>query len=82
MLQIKIPCIKAAVNLVMALASYQEARSPVELSLSPVFHYQYSSINKSLHYVAVDAQERSALEKIVQEFCMSHYQPSAYQPFD
>lgn len=33
-------------NLVMALASYTPARSVVELSESPTFHYQYSSIFK------------------------------------
>jgi len=61
----------------MALASYPEARTPVELSLSPVFHYQYSSIHKALHYLAADSQKRSMLQKDIQELCMSYFQSAA-----
>lgn len=39
---------KALANLVMGLASQSSAKSVVELSLSPVYHYQYSSISKSI----------------------------------
>lgn len=43
---------KAAVNLLMALCSDRDARSVVELSLSPCFHYQYSSITDGLSRMA------------------------------
>ena len=39
---------KALANLVMGLASQVGARSTVEVSLSRSYHYQYSSINKSI----------------------------------
>ncbi len=39
---------KALANLVMGLASQIGARTAVEVSLSKVYHYQYSSLNKSI----------------------------------
>ncbi len=39
---------KALANLVMGLGSQVGARSTVEVSLSRVYHYQYSSISKSI----------------------------------
>ncbi len=39
---------KALANLVMGLASQTFAKSVVEISLSKVYHYQYSSINKAI----------------------------------
>ena len=41
----------------MALCSYQKAKSLVELSDSPVFHFQFSSIYKPIHHIAQDAEE-------------------------
>ncbi len=37
---------KALANVVMGLASQRNSKSVVELSLSPCYHYQYSSISK------------------------------------
>ena len=37
---------KALANVVMGLASQRSSKSVVELSLSPCYHYQYSSISK------------------------------------
>lgn len=65
----------------MALASYPEARSPVELSLSPVYHYQYSSISKTLDKLAADNKKRSVLQKSIQELCMSYFHPPAWQAY-
>ena len=39
---------KALANLVMGLASQTAAKSVVEISLSKTYHYQYSSISKSI----------------------------------
>lgn len=39
---------KALANLVMGLSTQRTARSVVEVSLSPCYHYQYSSINKTI----------------------------------
>jgi len=39
---------KALANLVMGLASQTFAKSVVEISLSKTYHYQYSSISKSI----------------------------------
>lgn len=35
-------------NVAMGLASQTNARSVAEISLSPCYHYQYSSINKAV----------------------------------
>jgi len=51
----------------MARASCQEARSPVELSLSPVYHYQFSSISKAIAHLITDQKERLALQTAIQE---------------
>jgi len=45
-LQQKIPQTKALANLIMGLASQTNAKSVVEVSESPCYHYQYSSISK------------------------------------
>jgi hypothetical protein len=47
-LQIETGNNKALANVVMGLASQTNARSVVEVSLSPCYHYQYSSINKTI----------------------------------
>jgi hypothetical protein len=39
---------KALANVGMGLASQTNASSVVELSLSPCYHYQYSSISKTI----------------------------------
>ena len=39
---------KALANLVMGLASQSSAKSVVEISLNSTYHYQHSSINKTI----------------------------------
>lgn len=39
---------KALANLIMGLAGQSFAKSVVEVSLSKCYHYQYSSINKTI----------------------------------
>jgi hypothetical protein len=65
----------------MALASYPEARSPVELSLSPVYHYQFSSVFKALAYLAADSEDRQTLEESIQRMCMRYFDNSSYSHY-
>lgn len=57
----------------MALASYEAARSPVELSLSPVYHYQYSSICDALSDLAEDESSRGLVRSQLQYLCMKYF---------
>jgi hypothetical protein len=52
---------KPLANLVMSLASYGSAKSVTGLSESPLYHYQYSSINKTLHDLAANSSDGAAL---------------------
>lgn len=61
----------------MALASYQEARSPVELSLSPVYQYQFSSISKAIDRLCLDAENRASLQRDLQRLCMNYFDHSS-----
>lgn len=45
---------KALVNLVLAVSSNTDAGSVTELSLNPCYHYQYSSIGKSISSISND----------------------------
>jgi hypothetical protein len=47
-LQLEIGKSKSIVNLIMGLASQTNANSVVEVSLSPCYHFQYSSISKAI----------------------------------
>lgn len=47
-LQLNLPNSKALANLVMGLASQTNAKSVVEISENPCYHYQYSSISKAI----------------------------------
>lgn len=67
------------VNLVMALASCQEAKSPVELSLSPLYHYQYGSLSKAIAHLAGNQQQRCAIARSVQRLCWSYLDESILQ---
>jgi hypothetical protein len=48
---------KALANLVMSLASDDGSSSVTELSRSPVYHYQYSSISDSVHNLYRSSKE-------------------------
>lgn len=60
----------------MALASYQEADSVVELSLSPVYHYQFSSIAKVLDRIAADEEGRAVLRETLRRLGLEYFHPS------
>ena len=57
----------------MALASCLEARSPTELSESPLYQYEYSSISKSIADLAHNTEERSQIQSLFRQFCFSHF---------
>jgi len=59
------------------LASYPEARSPVELSLSPVYQYQFSSIAKVLNHITRNAENHQRVQKAIREMCMPYFDRSA-----
>lgn len=62
---------RALANLIMALASYEGARSPVELSCSPLYHYQYSSITDALSELARNEAQRIQARQSIQAMCLS-----------
>ncbi|MDZ7318867.1 MAG: hypothetical protein ONB11_06910, partial [candidate division KSB1 bacterium] len=62
----------------MALASCQEARSLVELSLSPVYQYQFSSIAKVLDHIVCDTEDHQRVQKAIREMCMPYFDRCAF----
>jgi len=72
-LNLKIRRCSATANLIMALVSYEEARSPTELSESPVFHHQYGSITKAVGDLARGPTERAEVQKEAQSLCMRYF---------
>jgi Transposase DDE domain len=63
---------KALANLVMSLCG-DKAGCIAELSNSPVCHYQYSSLHKSVHHLADDGPSLEKAEREALIFCMSDY---------
>lgn len=55
----------------MAMASFQGARTPVEFCLSPLFHYQYSSLHRSIAELAENAEARGEVRRAIQRMCLS-----------
>ena len=72
-LHLKIRRCSATANLIMALASHEEARSPTELSQSPVFHHQYGSITKAVSELARGPTERAEVQKKAQALFMRYF---------
>ena len=65
--KIDIKYAKAYTNLVISLGSYEPARSVTELSESPLFHHQYSSIRDGISGIGCDEEEqRSAMKQVRQ----------------
>jgi hypothetical protein len=65
----------------MALASFKEAHSLVEFSLSPLYHYQYSSIHKVPAHLS-ELEGKSSDWKLpgdITRMCMSYYESSPSQ---
>lgn len=69
-----LPCGKALTNLVMALASYCPAKSVVELSLSPLYHYQFSSISKVVSALACSSADYDKLQAEIQCLVYNHFE--------
>jgi hypothetical protein len=72
MLSLNINRSKALANLVMALSSYEKSESLVELSLSPLFHYQFSSLYKPIHHMAGNEEDYKKVVKLILEFCLKY----------
>lgn len=82
MLELDINCAKPLTNLVMALASCMEAHSVVELSNSPVYHYQYSSICDAIHALCLTEKDYPSVCKMIRQFCVSYYAPNQTYRFN
>ena len=72
-LDLKIGRSRATANLVMALASCEGANSPVELSGSPLYRYQYSSITDALTDLAKGRGEYASARLQIQGLCMRYF---------
>ena len=72
---------QAVANLVMALASYGDAKSVVALSRSPVFHHQYSSITDAISNLAKDKQELKRVRKLFREHRLKYFPVRAVNHF-
>lgn len=59
----------------MALSSYQQADSLVQLSESPIFHYQFSSVFKPIHHLAKTDEDYECLKDQVLGQCLKYAQP-------
>lgn len=68
---IGIKSVKAFTNLVISLSSYESARSVVELSESPVFHHQYSSIRDGIAGIGHTAAEQESSMSQVRDLGLS-----------
>lgn len=66
---------KSLANLVMALSSYQKADSLVQISESPVYHYQFSSIFKVIHDIASTQEEYENQRQQILEHCLKYTDP-------
>jgi hypothetical protein len=63
---------KALVNVVMALSS-QKVSSPVTLSESPIYRYQYSSLSDAVEHLSYDDIGLERLEEIIQPRYLRDY---------
>jgi hypothetical protein len=57
----------------MALASFKSAKSVVQLSESPLYHYQYSSISETVSNLARTSQERDERCHALQRLFLSRF---------
>jgi hypothetical protein len=60
-------------GLVMALASFRDAKSVVALSKSPVFHHRYSSISKAIASLAKNEHELKRVRKVFREQQLKYF---------
>ncbi len=71
-LQLEVRNVKALANTVMSMASTCSAHSPVELSGSPLFHYQNTSVSKSVANLSKTAEGLECVRTDVQCLCNLH----------
>ena len=64
---------QAVTNLVMALASFRDAKSVVALSKSPIFHHQYSSISQAIANLAKDERELKKVRQLFQAQWLKYF---------
>ena len=70
---------RALANYIMALASNTVARSATEVTLSPLYHYQYSSFSKMIAEIVrlctLDdgTVDISLFDRAIQQFIVKHY---------
>jgi len=81
MLNLAIHCRKATANLAITPASCQEARSPVAINLAPVYHYQFSSVGKTITRRITKEADGPAQQRTIQALCISYYKHPAWQPY-
>jgi hypothetical protein len=60
-------------NLVMALASYRDAKSVVALSKSPIFHHEFSSIFKAIDALAKNERELKRVGKMFRRQWLKYF---------
>ncbi len=72
LLNLDIKYAKAFTNTSMALASYESAQSVVELSESPLFHHQYSSLRDGIHGVSQTQEEQVKAMAQVRSLGLAH----------
>lgn len=65
---------KATVNVVMSLAS-QPASSVTELSLNPLFHYQYSSITDGISHLVHEPSSYESTAGSIRRTCLRYFEP-------
>jgi len=58
----------------MSLASYEAAKSPTELSESPLYHYHYSNNSKIVKHLSEDEEEYKQVQAYIQSHCFSYYE--------
>lgn len=72
LLELDIKYAKAFANTVIALSSYEDTKSVVGLSESPLFLHQYSSIRDGIHGVGLDEEEQSATMDSITELGLKY----------
>lgn len=69
-LNLDINCAKSLANLIMSLASYTPATSVVELSASPLFQHQYSSIRDAISGIGSTLESSRQTLQSFRELCL------------
>lgn len=71
-LDLEVKLSRALLNLVFALCSYQAAQSVVELSLSPIYRYEHTSIYKVIERLAKDSRMYTECQSAILQLCLRY----------